>query len=504
MGPEEMGNEMQLFDLVTSGLPNKQTRGPAGEAGGESVEAAEEFGAAMNRSLMPAGETQDAPALTGMSKATVPAPPDAHASLAAASMVTDDALAARIAPKSPTPGTITEPTAGTAGSIAADPGTPAAAKTRNSGNSATAVTAQRRPHGGPRGNDPGPPDIIRAGLAKAVLSREDRNPVKPVGRGAALPAQSLVMPTRPDATGAAITIDQLDLPEPPLTPSKARPGAPDAAPNTTANRVPKAHAKAPRAARQNGEQTASQPSRATVSVPPIAAPVAVATVTAGGSPARAGRPDSTRGPKDRVQIAEPVLAPREQPREMPIRSALPPAPPPGPGPGAGVARHALQGATSTEVPGFPVPPTQPQGPAPAAMSPPLVVERGLLPQIVQAVTPGAAPGTMEVMLDPPELGRVEIVLELSEQTVRATLTAERPATGELIRRHMDQLAEQFREAGFEDIDLNFSDRRAGHGRPGDAEPDIAATLVEERSATLAKPRPMRPAPAGTDGMDLRL
>ena len=81
-----------------------------------------------------------------------------------------------------------------------------------------------------------------------------------------------------------------------------------------------------------------------------------------------------------------------------------------------------------------------------------------------------------VQLDPPELGRVEIAIEVADQSLRATLTAERQATGDLIRRHLDILTGQFREAGFNDVDLSYSGRqgdRPDHRRPEEV-PDLLA------------------------------
>lgn len=97
----------------------------------------------------------------------------------------------------------------------------------------------------------------------------------------------------------------------------------------------------------------------------------------------------------------------------------------------------------------PILPTNPAHPA-------SMVERSLLPQLTAAAGTRANGGTVEVLLEPPELGRVEITMELSEQGLRATLSAERQATMDLLRRHLDMLTQQFEDAGFSDVDLEFS------------------------------------------------
>ncbi|MFK7945591.1 MAG: flagellar hook-length control protein FliK [Paracoccaceae bacterium] len=87
---------------------------------------------------------------------------------------------------------------------------------------------------------------------------------------------------------------------------------------------------------------------------------------------------------------------------------------------------------------------------------PGLVERSVAPQLTAAAATRSNGGIVEVLLDPPELGRVEIMMELSDQGLRATLSAERQATIDLLRRHLDVLAQQFEEAGFADVDLGFT------------------------------------------------
>jgi len=126
-------------------------------------------------------------------------------------------------------------------------------------------------------------------------------------------------------------------------------------------------------------------------------------------------------------------------------------------------------------------------PAPIAM-PPGLAERSVLPQVVQAVQSTNPPGVVDLTLDPPELGRIEIVLELGDKGIRATLVAERPWTADLLRRHADLLSQQFQDAGFSDVDLNFGDPRDSGGRE-------LASMFD----TLADPEPAAAAPAPTPG-----
>ena len=115
---------------------------------------------------------------------------------------------------------------------------------------------------------------------------------------------------------------------------------------------------------------------------------------------------------------------------------------------------------------------------------PSLVEKGVVPQLTAAATTRSNGGVVEVLLDPPELGRVEIQMELSDQGLKATLSAERQATVDLLRRHLEVLAQQFEEAGFADVDLDFAAFSDGEGsnenEGGSAESaeDAGAELVE--------------------------
>ena len=78
---------------------------------------------------------------------------------------------------------------------------------------------------------------------------------------------------------------------------------------------------------------------------------------------------------------------------------------------------------------------------------------GHLIALVQMQKSGAA----ELQLSPVELGRVRLHISPSEQGVSILIFAERPDTSDLIRRHVDLLTTQLREAGFADVDISFTD-----------------------------------------------
>jgi len=76
-------------------------------------------------------------------------------------------------------------------------------------------------------------------------------------------------------------------------------------------------------------------------------------------------------------------------------------------------------------------------------------------QITLAVA-AASEGSVEIRLDPPELGRVQIRLESFENGVRAVVMAERPETQDLLRRNSETLARDLLEAGYSSVSLDFS------------------------------------------------
>ncbi|GMG83636.1 hypothetical protein LNKW23_28490 [Paralimibaculum aggregatum] len=139
--------------------------------------------------------------------------------------------------------------------------------------------------------------------------------------------------------------------------------------------------------------------------------------------------------------------------------------------------------------------------AAAAVSGSAEIARAVAPQIATAIAAQQAPGRVELRLDPPELGRIEVSLEIADQGLRATLLAERQPTAELMRRHGEILLQELQNAGFADIDLRFS----GGGRHGGQrlEPQQALPAAGD-SETL------QPAVAGSqaggrsDRLDMRL
>jgi flagellar hook-length control protein FliK len=130
--------------------------------------------------------------------------------------------------------------------------------------------------------------------------------------------------------------------------------------------------------------------------------------------------------------------------------------------------------------------------------------RIVAPQIVAAITADPGSGRIHLRLDPPELGAVEISLEITDQALRATLAAERPATGDLLRRHAEILLSQLQQAGFSGVDLRFFAGQQGGGHSNDA-PQPTLTDLTDPLPPRDAPETAMPATRRTAvGLDMRV
>ena len=107
--------------------------------------------------------------------------------------------------------------------------------------------------------------------------------------------------------------------------------------------------------------------------------------------------------------------------------------------------------------------------------------------------------TVEISVRPEELGRVRMSLTTTETGVTMVVTTERPETLDLMRRHIDQLAQELRRMGYDDIGFDFhrdgagQDSRQEQHRTGGAIHEVAVPPTVPDTARLALP-----------GLDLRL
>ncbi len=137
------------------------------------------------------------------------------------------------------------------------------------------------------------------------------------------------------------------------------------------------------------------------------------------------------------------------------------------------------------------------------------VPRAVAQQMAEAV---AAKGdrNIEIALSPEELGRVKMRLSASESGMTVMITTERPETGDLMRKHINELAEEFRRMGYENIAFEFSGESTGDSDANGGENGTASgrngglmgtgDAVEE-AAPLAVQQELR---LGETGLDMRM
>ncbi|WP_323776058.1 flagellar hook-length control protein FliK [Leisingera sp.] len=116
---------------------------------------------------------------------------------------------------------------------------------------------------------------------------------------------------------------------------------------------------------------------------------------------------------------------------------------------------------------------------------------------------------VEVSLNPQELGKVKMRVVASETGITIIIQTERPETGDLVRRHIHELAEEFRRLGYEDISFEFSGGQAGAGRPdddADGDSGRSGETAETRGAdaTDASDAATQNLRLGAAGVDMRV
>ncbi|MBS0562982.1 MAG: flagellar hook-length control protein FliK [Proteobacteria bacterium] len=157
-----------------------------------------------------------------------------------------------------------------------------------------------------------------------------------------------------------------------------------------------------------------------------------------------------------------------------------------PSPGAG---PAPAGATAAPAPAMP--PPEPSLPA------------GLAHQLAANISHRAG-HAVEITLNPEELGKLTMSIASRDGTLTLALTAERGATLDLLRQHIDQLAQDFRDLGFDRLQFSFGRGHEGQqrGDPGPA-PESGPDPAPAGPVPAAPPAPS-PRPAGRDMLDIRL
>lgn len=107
---------------------------------------------------------------------------------------------------------------------------------------------------------------------------------------------------------------------------------------------------------------------------------------------------------------------------------------------------------------------------------------------------------VEIALNPEELGRVRMALSQSDAGVTVVITSERPETLELMRRHIEQLSQEFMKLGYEQASFEFNCEGSGGDDRSPKNGDPGTDTTGEASET----QHIMPTRLMQTGLDLRL
>lgn len=138
-------------------------------------------------------------------------------------------------------------------------------------------------------------------------------------------------------------------------------------------------------------------------------------------------------------------------------------------------------------------PTAPQVPAPSAS----------VPQQIATTLHATGPGSTEVRLEPAELGKVRLTLSEAEGgAMTVVISAERPETMDLLRRHVGALSAELRQLGYGDVSYEFDGSGNGSSTQTHPETDDESLADLPDEGPRAAPSPVTGPDNG--GLDLRL
>ncbi|MEM9343180.1 MAG: flagellar hook-length control protein FliK [Pseudomonadota bacterium] len=330
-----------------------------------------------------------------------------------------------------------------------------------------------------RGAVSAPETVMTFTAVKGEVARGDVPPGTPFAARTVADAPSARMPETPVLTRGAVeqTPQQQTGPTAPLPQTTGTTSAVEAP--LRAERVLASAAETTPA--QTPPQVGAAPVQREVPIPPAAAPLpaaAVAAMSADGqkraaqAPVDAAAADEPVAPREargeagralgditpvqRPQTAEPTQLPQPATSQSALLAPETPVKP--------AADSALSGdlakfadiAPASDVRGTQstVTTQPPSVMAPEPLRPPTL-------QIVEALR--LAPGTVDLVLVPEELGRLTLNMVMDDGTMSVTVTAERAETLDLVRRNAGLLEAEARAAGFDSVSFTFAENGSGSG-----------------------------------------
>lgn len=316
-------------------------------------------------------------------------------------------------------------------------------------------------------------------------------------------------PTVPQASpGPGLPIP-LPLPQGPAAPAAAAPeGSPEATPTPpVVSDLASAEAAAPVMTTQ--PPAAPTPAPASGSVPP---PNAYAKANTPPAPRPVAEPSEATAVEP---PSEPDAAPRGEGHradlaEPPLAAASRPALTAAPTPAAADAQPLLRAAAAPDWQLVHELSAAPHARATPRVSGPVHPHAASPEAVVSQVAGGIGKANerkLEIRLDPPELGRVQIQLTTTDTGLQAVVLAQRAETHDLLRRHAEMLAQELASAGYGSVDLSFGNAPAERRDTPGSDAWLARIEADAAPAASATTAARAPTPRGTlaiAGLDIRL
>ncbi|MFD1160353.1 flagellar hook-length control protein FliK [Roseovarius aestuarii] len=133
--------------------------------------------------------------------------------------------------------------------------------------------------------------------------------------------------------------------------------------------------------------------------------------------------------------------------------------------------------------------------------------RNIAIQLAQAMRQAGMDRPMELTLNPAELGRVRISMQAVDGAMTVHVLADRPDTLDLMRRHIDILAQEFHEIGYGQADFAFGQSAPDGDGPTDSDSEPGTQATPTAGGTVTEDAPADIGPHLTllsDRVDIRL
>ncbi len=128
--------------------------------------------------------------------------------------------------------------------------------------------------------------------------------------------------------------------------------------------------------------------------------------------------------------------------------------------------------------------------------------RAIAGQMASAISARPQSGSIEIALNPEELGRVSIVLNGRDDGLHMTIAAERPETLDMMRRHLSVLETEFQNLGLGDLSIDLGTSPDAQRDEADTNGDSPLSAPSPENATEAVPTLPQLSPDGR--IDMRL